>query len=106
MRIELQMQIIKQCPRSPVELFPTNDSKLSWLASQENVFADAHFFYQGQLLKNYRDTSPFRFANAGKFLLCPFDQDPSAILRMRIDAAQNFHKRRLAGAIFTHERVY
>ena len=96
---------LEQLAGAAIKFFPANHAQPAGLASEKDVFADSHFPDQRQLLIDNCDARLLGVAHAAKLLHAAFDEDLAAILRVRIDAAENFHQRRLAGAVFTDQRV-
>src|SRR5713101_5065216 len=104
--IDLQMKIVEQLLCATIKFFPANYAKLARLPPKKNIFPDAHFLNERQLLEDNRDSSLLGIANTAISLFLSLNQDLTTILRMRINAGQNLHQRRLSGAIFTHQSMY
>ena len=68
---------------------------------EEDVLLDAEIWKEAELLVDEGDPERERVARAGRRDLLPAKLHPAAILRQH--AAQNVHRRRLAGAVLTDQ---
>ena len=105
MGINGQMQVSEQLLGTTIQFFPANDAESTRLATQENIFAGAHFLYQRELLVNHGDSGLLRIADTAKTLFVSLDQNLSTVLRMRVNSTKDFHQCRFTGAVFPDQRM-
>src|SRR5258706_12303879 len=99
------MQIGEQLTRATIEIFPTNDSKLARLASEENVFTDGHLPDEREFLIDNRNARLFSIANSAELLRAAFYEVLAAILRVWIVASEDFHHGLLPSDVFLAQSV-
>ena len=73
------------------------------LAAEEDVVGDVEFGNEVQFLVDDGDARGLGVAHAGEADWLAVDADRAFILG--VDARQDFHQRRLAGAVFAHQRM-
>src|SRR6185437_7725821 len=100
------MQIGEQLTRATIKIFPTNDSKLARFTSEENIFTDRHLPDEREFLEDNRNARLCSVANSAELLRVTFDENLTTILRVWIDAAEDFHQGRLTSAVFPDQRVH
>src|ERR1044072_5021101 len=91
--IDRQAKVVKQLPSAPMQFLPANDAEPAGFASEKNVLAEAHLLDERQLLENSRDVCFRGGAHAANLLFVSFDEDLTAILRVRINTSENLHQR-------------
>src|SRR5215216_6319186 len=72
---------------------------------QENVLRDRHQRNQRQLLMDDDDAERLGIVDVAKAPLLAVEDDAALIVAMRIDAAENLHQGRLAGAVLADQRM-
>jgi hypothetical protein len=73
------------------------------LAADENVLRHGQMIHQLQFLMNDADAGGLRFARARERDRLAINEDFAGILR--IDAGEDLHQRRFAGAVLAHQRM-
>jgi hypothetical protein len=72
--------------------------------AEEDIFSDRQFRNEVQFLMDDRDAREFRVAYAGKARPMAGNADGARVVA--VDAGENFHQRRFAGAVLAHQRVH
>ena len=104
-RLLMQADLGQQFPRTPVHRVAIDDAEPRGRVRKEDVLRDRHQRNQRQLLVNDDDPERLGIVDIAKAPLLAVEGDRPLIAAERIDAAEHFHQRRLAGAVFTDQRV-
>src|SRR6185295_14974326 len=91
-RIDGQVESLQQLGSARIEFLPSNDAEAARLASEKDVLADGHVRNQRQFLINDRYPGRLRLVDVVKAANVSLDANLAAVLRVRVDSAQNFHE--------------
>ena len=104
-RIERQAHVIENGRRLAVELvFVEQEAERALgFAADENILRDGQMIHQLQFLMNDPDSRRLSLARTGEIDRSAVVKDGPAVLD--VDAGQDLHQRRFAGAVLAHQRV-
>ena len=104
-RLLTQADLGQQFPGTPVHRVTIDDAEPRGRVRKEDVLRDRHQRNQRQLLVNDDDPERLGIVDIAKAPLLAVEGDRALIAAVGIDPAQHLHQRRLAGAVFAHQRV-
>src|SRR5712692_2767355 len=104
-RLELEVQLVENALRAAVHMFGVNDAEAPWLTAEKNILGDRELRNERQLLMHHRDSRILGLVNALEAADGAVDMDVTLVSPEWIDAAEDVHERRLAGAVLAHQRV-
>ncbi len=99
-RIFRQPDLGEQGPRSVFIAVPVDDAEPGLLITEENVLVDRQHRHQRQFLMDDDDADMLAVMDAFERHLLAAIDDLAVIGAGRIDAREDFHQRRFAGAVF------
>jgi hypothetical protein len=103
--VEVDGGFPQQRARPQLHLVPVDAAQPPRQRAEEQVLGDRHLREQRQLLVDDGDAGALRVARRAQRRRRAIDDDRALVAAVRMHAREQFDQRRLAGAVFTAERV-